>query len=103
MSEEIKHMRDCYDDDNQKKQKHENFEISFKVRYRSLALSIADIFSCFCEEKALSLQSCSALAKRRRKILIKKLRFTHKQQENEARGERYSNTIKVTIYILQTF
>jgi hypothetical protein len=48
MSEEIKHMRECYDDDN-KKQKHENFEISFR-----LALSIADIFSCFCEEKALT-------------------------------------------------
>jgi hypothetical protein len=86
MSEEIKHMRECYDEDdydnnNQKKQKHGNFEISFKVCYRSLALSIADIFSCFCEEKALSLQSCSTLAKRRRKILINKLRFTHKLQE----------------------
>ena len=73
-------MRECYDDDN-KKQKHENFEISFKVCYRSLALSIADIFSCFCEEKALSLQSCSALAKRGRKMLIKKLRFTPKLLE----------------------
>jgi hypothetical protein len=88
-------MRECYDDDNQKKQKHGNFEISFKVCYRSLALSIADIFSCFCEEKALSLQSCSALAKRGRKILIKKLRFTHKQQENEARGERYKNVFPI--------
>ena len=84
MSEEIKHMRVCYDDDdydNQKKQKHGNFEVSFKVSCRSLALSIADIFSCFCEEKALSLQSCSTLAKRTRKILINKLRFTHKLQE----------------------
>jgi hypothetical protein len=36
MSEEIKHMRECYDDDDNKKQKHENFEISFKVCYRSL-------------------------------------------------------------------
>ena len=87
-------MGECYDDDN-KKQKHENFEISFKVCYRSLALSIADILSCFCEEKALSLQSCSALAKRGRKILIKKLRFTHKQQENEARGERYKNVFPI--------
>jgi hypothetical protein len=57
MSEEIKHMRECYDDD-KKKQKHENFEISFKVCYRSLALSIADIFSCFCEEKALTSKLC---------------------------------------------
>ena len=87
-------MRECYDDDN-KKQKRENFEISFKVCYRSLALSIADILSFFCEEKALSLQSCSALAKRGRKILIKKLRFTHKQQENEARGERYKNVFPI--------
>ena len=88
-------MRECYDDDNQKKQKHENFEISFKVCYRSLALSIADTLSCFCEEKALSLQSCSALAKRGRKILIKKLRFTHKQQENEPRGEGYKNVFPI--------
>jgi hypothetical protein len=86
-------MRECYDDDN-KKQKHENFEISFKVCYRSLALSIADILSCFCVEKALSLQSCSALAGGRQ-ILINKLRFTHKQQENEARGERYKNVFPI--------
>jgi hypothetical protein len=93
MSEKIKHMRECYDYYN-KKQKHENFEISFKVSCRSVALSIADILSCFCEEKALSLQSCSALAGGR-KILIKKLRFTHKQQENEARGERYKNVFPI--------
>ena len=77
-------MRECYDDDN-KKQKHGNLEISFKVCYRS------DILSFFCEEKALSLQSCSALAGG----LIKKLRFTHKQQENEARGERYKNVFPI--------
>ena len=74
-------MRECYDDDNNQKQKHGNFEISFKISYRSLALSIADILSCFCEEKALSLQSRSTIAKRGGKILINKLRFTHKQQE----------------------
>jgi hypothetical protein len=78
-------MRECYDDDdydNQKKQKHENFEISFKVCYRSLALSIADIFSCFCEEKARSLQKSVTLSQNEDgRILIKKLRFTHKLQE----------------------
>jgi hypothetical protein len=63
------------------KQKHGNLENSFKVSYKSLALSIADILSFFCEEKAPSLQSCSTLVKRGRKILIKKLGFTHKLQE----------------------
>jgi hypothetical protein len=97
MSEEIKHMRECYDgnDINNQKQKHGNLEISFKVSYRSLALSIADILSCFCEEKALSLQSCSTLAKRGCKILINKLRFTHKQQEMETRGGDNKNVFSI--------
>jgi hypothetical protein len=79
-------MRECYDDDydnnNLKKQKHGNLEISFKVSYKSLALSIADILSFFCEEKALSLQKSVALSQNEDgRILIKKLGFTHKLQE----------------------
>ena len=89
-------MRECYDYYNNNQKKHGNFEISFKVCYRSLALSIADIFSRFCEEKSRSLQKSVTLSQNEDgRILIKKLRFTHKQQENEARGERYKNVFPI--------
>jgi hypothetical protein len=86
-------MRECYDDDDDQRQKHGNFEISFKLSYRSLALPVADILSCFCEERAFSLQSCSTPTKRGRQIIIQKLSFTRKQQENHARGEHDKNVI----------
>ena len=99
MSEEIKYMREYYDDDDdqKQKQKHGNFEISFKLSYRSLALPIADIFSCFCEERAFSqkVQSCSTPTKRAGQILVQKLIFTHKQQENRARGEHDRNVFRI--------
>ena len=78
MSEAIVNTTECYND---KKQKHDNLKTSFRgTTIMPLGLSIADILSCICDERALSIFKAIGLSENNdTDILITKLGLSRKQ------------------------